>query len=325
MRTVHNFKVVFYLSAILFLITGSAYAQMANMPKSLQDKMAEIGPALPKNLRAAYNATIEAYMPFLIAAPKNGIRVTKDISYGSDPKQKLDIYQPEGKTGIPILVFLHGGAYVSGDKMVNEEIYANVVTYFARKGILGVNATYRLAPAAMWPGAALDVGSIVAWLKQNASGFGGDPNRIFLFGHSAGATHVASYVFDKSLCPAQGPGVAGIILMSGRYRVEYDPTDPNAANMQAYFGKDASQYPLRSPITHITGSKVPVFVVIAEYDNPGLDVLGAELFAALCKRDGRCPRFTRMERHNHFSQFAHFNTADEALGREIIDFIVTGH
>ena len=51
MRSAHNFKVVLYLSAVLFLITGSAYAQMSNMPKSLQDKMAEIGPALPKNLR----------------------------------------------------------------------------------------------------------------------------------------------------------------------------------------------------------------------------------------------------------------------------------
>ena len=87
--------------------------------------------------------------------------------------------------------------------------------------------------------------------KANAAHFGGDPNRIFLIGHSAGATHVAGYVFDKSLQPSDGPGIAGAVLISGRYRVDYDPADPNGHNMQAYFGDDPSQYSSRSPITHI--------------------------------------------------------------------------
>ena len=64
--------------------------------------------------------------------------------------------------------------------------------------------------------------------------------------------------------------------------------------------------------------------MIAEYDNPDLDVLGAELFAALCERDGACPRFTRLAGHNHLSMVLNFNTVDEALGREIIEFIGNG-
>ena len=88
-------------------------------------------------------------------------------------------------------------------------------------------------------------------------------NRIYLVGHSAGATHVASYIFDKSLQPSDGPGIAGAVLMSGRYRLEYDPADPNAKNMQAYFGEDSSAYSVRSPITHIKQAvRVPVFVVM---------------------------------------------------------------
>ena len=111
--------------------------------------------------------------------------------------------------------------------------------------------------------------------------------------------------------------------MSGRYRLEIDPKDPNSKNMQAYFGGDPAQYADRSAISHIAGSKIPAFIVIAEYDNPGLDVSGAELYAALCTRDKACPRFTRLVLHNHLSMVHHFNTADEALGREILDFMST--
>ena len=81
--------------------------------------------------------------------------------------------------------------------------------------------------------------------------------------------------------------MAGAVLISGRYRLQYDPADPNGKNMQAYFGEDASTYSARSPITHIRdGAPVPVFTVVTEYDNPGLDLVGAELLAALCARDG---------------------------------------
>jgi acetyl esterase len=65
-------------------------------------------------------------------------------------------------------------------------------------------------------------------------------------------------------------------------------------------------------------------VVVTEYDNPGLDVRGAELFSALCERDGVCPRFVRLNRHNHLSEVLAFNTPDEYLGREILDFIDRG-
>ena len=166
---------------------------------------------------------------------------------------------------------------------------------------------------------------MVAWAKANAARFGGDPNRILLIGHSAGATHVAGYVFDKSLQPSDGPAIAGAVLISGRYRVDYDPADPNGRNMQAYFGDDPSQYSNRSPITHIRdGAKVPVFVVVTEYDNPGIDIRGAELFAALCERDGNCPRFARLQGHNHLSEVLAFNTPDEYLGRQILEFIGRG-
>lgn len=306
------------------LIAAPAAAQMSVMPPELQATMDRIGPIWGTNILRHVEISQEAYTPLLRAAPRDGVEVRRDVAYGSDPKQVLDLHARPGLSRAPIVVFFHGGAYVRGDKRVNDEIYGNVATWFARQGMLGVNATYRLAPGAPWPAGAQDVGAVVAWLKENAERLGGDPGRILLIGHSAGATHVANYVFDRALHPASGPGVTGVVLMSGRYRLEFVPNDPNARNMQAYFGTDPAQYPARSAITHVGGSRLPVFIVVAEYDNPGLDVSGAELMAAICARDGACPRFLRMERHNHLSMVHHFNTADEALGREILAFMQRG-
>lgn len=295
------------------------------MPPQVVQRLAEVGPGWGKDIGGNIEKTLEVYTPLLAVAPKAGIEVRRDLSYGPDARNKLDVYRAGGLKHAPVVVFLHGGAYVRGDRDVNAEVYGNVPTYFARQGFLGVNATYRLAPAARWPAAAQDVAAVVAWLKANAAGFGGDPGRIYLIGHSAGATHVATYAFMKGLQPAGGPGIAGIVLMSGRYRFEPNPDDPNLKNFQAYFGTDASQYPARSPINHVREApRLPVFIVICEYDNPDLDTQGAMLLAALCERDRACPRFTRLEKHNHLSEVYQFNTADEALGREVIEFIRGG-
>jgi acetyl esterase/lipase len=325
MRTVNFSRFVMPLAALALLAIQPAHAQVERLPGYLQDTLRAIGPDYQKNIGKNIPMTTAAFQSLLQAAPKDGVTVSHNVAYGGDPKQVLDVYQPAVHPGTtPIVIFIHGGAYVKGSKDEGE-LYGNIGTWFARQGMLGINADYRLAPGAKWPSAVDDVRSIVSWAKANAAKYGGDPNRITLIGHSAGATHVASYVFDKSLQPTDGPGVVGAVLISGRYRVEYDPKDPNGKNMQAYFGEDVSQYPNRSVINHINdGMKIPVFLVVTEYDNPGLDVSGAEMFAALCKRDGTCPRFTRLLEHNHISQVAAFNTPDEQLGRQILDFMSRG-
>jgi len=310
---------------VLLCAAAPAFAQVANMPPQVQQRLAEVGPVWGKDIGGNIEKTLEVYTPLLAVAPKQGVTVQRDLAYGPDARHRADIFRADGLKNAPVVVFLHGGAYVRGDRDVNAEVYGNVPMYFARQGMLGVNATYRLAPAAHWPAAAQDVASLVAWLKSNAARFGGDPNRIYLIGHSAGATHVATYIYMKEMQPPGGPGIAGAVLISGRYHFDPHPSDPNLKNFQAYFGTDRSQYPARSPITHVkNAASLPTFIVIAEYDNPDLDTQGALLLAALCERDRACPRFTRMEKHNHLSEVYQFNTADDALGREIVEFIRRG-
>jgi len=308
----------------LFVI-APGQAQMANMPEELRARLAEINPTWGKDILGNVAKTLALYTPILAAAPKTGVTIERDIAYGPDQRHRLDLHRPAGRSGVPIVVFLHGGAYVRGDRNVNAEVYGNVGTYFARQGMLGVNATYRLAPAAQWPAAAQDVGLLVQWLKANAASLGGDTDRIYLIGHSAGATHVATYVYLDDARPAAGPGVAGIVLMSGRYHFDPKPDDPNLKNFQAYFGTDVTRYPTQSPINYVKSAKpLPTFLVISEYDNPDLDTQGALLMSALCERDRACPRFTRMDLHNHLSMVYQFNTVDDALGREVQEFIRRG-
>lgn len=313
----------FTVTMVLFT-SSVAYAQVSALPAEVQQVIDAVGPTWGANMRSDLSKMVATFTPLLQAAPKEGVQIIKGLKYGDDPKQVLDLYQPVGKSGMPVVIYIHGGAYVRGDKDAFGEMYGNVTTWFARQGLLGINATYRLAPAAPWPAGAEDVGGMVRWAKKNARSYGGDPDRIYLIGHSAGATHSASYVFDKALQPADGSGVSGAVLISGRYWLEFDPNDPNGAAMQAYFGTEAAEYPNRSSITHIRESKVPIFVVICEHDNPGLDVSGAKLMSALCERDGACPRFMWLPRHNHLSEVAIFNTPDESLGRQILEFIVGG-
>jgi acetyl esterase len=127
-------------------------------------------------------------------------------------------------------------------------------------------------------------------------------------------------VFDASLHPKSGSGVAGAILISGFYRVTPDNLAPN---IKAYFGDDTGQFAQRSPITHVRESRVPLFLAIAEYDPVFLATPSLELAASVCARDGKCPRFSWLKGHNHISETASFDTADEELGRQILDFIRT--
>jgi len=253
--------------------------------------------------------------------------VTRDIPYGTHARQVLDVFRPEKPgvaAGAPVVVFVHGGAFLRGSKCAPEGIYDNVLYWFARQGCVGVNVEYRLAPEAPYPCGALDVGAAVDWVRDNAARFGGDPKRLFLVGHSAGATHVCSYALDPDVPAKPGAELAGLVLVSGRLRIDALPQNPNTRGVRSYFGDDDSVYARRSPVSYAHLCARPVMIAIAQYENPLLDIYGAEFFWRVSAARGRSPRFVRMRGHNHSSMMFHFNTGEEILGREILGFIATG-
>ncbi|HVG52484.1 MAG TPA: alpha/beta hydrolase, partial [Xanthobacteraceae bacterium] len=154
-------------------------------------KVLAIGPKFDPDI---LELTRQIYAP-LVHKPKSAVKVTADVAYDSDTRQKLDVYQPAQPTGA-MIVFIPGGGFVGGDKNGDNVFYPNLGNYFADHGILTIVANYRLAPGAVYPAGAQDVGGAIAWAQANAKKHGSDPNRIVVFGQSAGATHVANYLLD---------------------------------------------------------------------------------------------------------------------------------
>lgn len=287
--------------------------------------MADIGPVWGTNILGHMTVMLQQFSELVSDSPKEGT-VIKSIGYGDHPRQVFDVYQPLVMSArpAPIVMFVHGGGFVDGDKDCTSEVYSNVLWYFARHGIVGVNVEFRLAPEFKYPSGTQDIAAAIAKVRSCAELWGGDSERIYLMGHSAGATHAAHYAGDRRFHPEEGSGLAGLVIVSGRVRVENGPENPNASRIEAYYGTNTQTMIEGSPVTHITASDTPVMIAVAEYENPLIDLHCAEMFHGLTLANRRAPRFIWMAGHNHASIIAHFNTAEDTLGRQILDFIRYG-
>lgn len=291
------------------------------IPSELRELMAEIGPQWSP---AKYvRLMLEKFSEIHRTAPTEGIGVWTDIAYGTHPRQRFDVYQPaQPDSGRPAVLFVHGGAFLDGHRNRTDEIYANVLRYFARNDVVGINIGYRLADDTGYPGATEDIANVVAWAHEHAGEIGIDPNRIFLMGHSAGAAHTGSYAYDKRHHPAAGPRLAGHLVISGRVRAETCPENPNAQKVVSYYGtNNADVLADVSPVSHVDESSVPTFVAWAEFENPLIDVHCAELCFRLAQAKRRSPPSMWLRGHNHTSSIGHINTAEDALGLAMLDFI----
>jgi acetyl esterase len=291
----------------------------ADLDEASRRQMMDIGPVWGQDIQKHRDMVLRAYGPVLERAPKAGVMVTRDIAYGLHARQVLDCFVPAGVTNASVVVFVHGGVFVRGDKRLSSEVYDNVLYWFARQGFIGVNIEYRLAPESPWPAGAEDLRLAIDWVRTNVARHGGDPDSIFAIGHSAGGTHVGTYAWDPA-AGYLGRDLQGIVLLSSRSRIDVSPENPFAESIRAYFGDDASVYETRSPLAHAAASALPVMIGIAEFENPLLDLYGLELAHRIAMARRRAPRFMRLAGHNHISILAHFNTVEDNLGREIVEF-----
>jgi acetyl esterase len=285
----------------------------------------EIGPIWGSDINKHRDLVVRTYTSVVAGADNRGIAVERDLPYGPHERQVLDLFIPilgdQSERRGDVVLFVHGGAFIRGKKSANGQVYDNVCYWFARQGFTAVNVEYRLAQDAPYPGGAEDVAQALDWVVANLNAYGRSAERIFLIGHSAGGTHVATYVFDPHFERRSSSKVAGVALLSARLRADVLPGNPNAEGVKAYFGADAALYEQRSPVSHAERRKeVPVFIAIAEFENPYLDQYGAEFFGRACVGRAVKPRFMQMKKHNHTSIVAHFNSGEEHLGREIVEF-----
>src|SRR5690349_7204043 len=164
------------------------------IPQDLRDLMAEIGPQWSPAMHV--KLMLDRFSAVHRTGSKEGAAVRRDIAYGPHERHRLDIYLPDdGNQRRAAVLFAHGGAFLDGHRNRTDEIYANVLHFFARHGIVGINIGYRLADAARYPGATEDIASVAAWTHAHAAELGIASDRIFLMGHSAGAAHTGSFVY----------------------------------------------------------------------------------------------------------------------------------
>jgi len=306
------------LVAVTFVIVAAqaAWAQQSPMPEEIAAKLQELGRVIdaPK--------TEQLYAPLQEKEPYQGVKVERDVKYGAADRNLLDVFTPEAASSPrPALIYVHGGGFVRGDKRApGSPFNDNIMLWAVRNGYIGVNATYRLAPQAVWPSGAEDLAAAVQWVSDNIGARGGEPARIYLMGHSMGAVHVADYVSRPELHKVKGGGLAGAILVSGIYDVPATAVN----DYRVYFGADPARHAEQSSLPGLLTTKTPLMMVAAELDPPGFVHQFELLKQASCKRASGCSRAVMLPQHSHMSEVYSINTADTRLTGEIIDFMSTG-
>ncbi len=268
--------------------------------------IAEIGNQIsPDRIAASQNV----YQPQHETEPYRDVTVTRDQRYGTHERQRLDVFAPRaGGAPRPVLVYVHGGGFVAGDKRLpGTAYYDNIGLWAVRHGYVGVTITYRLAPENRYPAAAEDVGGAVRWIIDNVAGHGGDPDGIVLLGQSAGSTHVATYAARPELHPRSGGGVRAIVLLSGVYDFSLNDLGENA---RAYLGDAPGAVAQGSALPALATAGIPLLFGISEFDPPPFHRQAMALANALFAQTKRFPNVVYLPRHNHISQVAHLNAAD---------------
>ncbi|HEU4619302.1 MAG TPA: alpha/beta hydrolase [Gammaproteobacteria bacterium] len=263
-----------------------------------------------------------------------GSRVTRDLRYGPDERNRLDLWLPAAAErgarangggertaggGRPALLFVHGGGFVRGDKCIpGLPFYDNIGRWAAARGFIGATMTYRLAPKHAWPAGAEDVGRAVEWLAEHVAAHGGDPGKIFAMGQSAGAVHVATYLAFPRFQGSAGARLAGALLTSGLY--DLDRADRNEFQ-KAYFGSDESRYAERSSLTGLVRTNVPILASVSEFDADDFYRQAALFVSEFANTRKRYPRMLYLTGHNHLSSVHQIGLPEDSLGPEVAAFI----
>ncbi|MBW8837606.1 MAG: alpha/beta hydrolase [Burkholderia sp.] len=203
---------------------------------------------------AALRSACSPFGPINLLVPRSGFTVHRGLCYGSDPRHKLDIYVPAGIKGpVPVLLFFYGGGWQGG----NRGDYFAFGQAFASAGMVVAVGDYRLYPQVKYPGFVEDAAGALAFLRAHAAQYGGDPERIFVSGHSAGAYNAVMLASEPQFIEATGGSlgwIRGVIGLSGPY--DFLPmSDPVYVDM--FHGTNNLQ---SMPVNHVEGPRPPMLL-----------------------------------------------------------------
>lgn len=236
--------------------------------------------------------------------PSNEVEIVRNLSYAEEhPRQVLDLYLPEDAENAPVLMFVSGGGWTSGSK----DWIANLGSSFAAQGFAVALVDHRLQPDVDAGGQATDLAAAVAWLKENIANYGGNPNQIFVGGHSAGGHLITLMLMDPQYLAAHdltAQDIAGIIPISA------------VLATQNRFGEELS------PPTFLREDLPPFLLLYASGDFPGLGGQLAEFQADLDELDVSAT-VTEIANRDHFSIVQLIGTPNDETTQIMVEWMIS--
>jgi acetyl esterase/lipase len=251
----------------------------------------------------------------------DGTVVTRDIDYVplaeyADGRDRLDIFMPEGTERVPVVVFFHGGALMGGSKASGEHLAARIVPH----GVGVVSANYRLSPTVRHPTHAQDAAAAVAWVIANIQRYGGDPNNVYVSGHSAGAYLAALLGLDASYLAAHGlerDAVRGWIPISAFLYVE----ETARTRDKTVWGTDPEAWLAASVSPHIRSGRGGFVLIYADGDADWRKAQNEQFASAMLAAGSRDISVVEVPNRTHLSLVTSMNDADDQIGELVLSFV----
>jgi acetyl esterase/lipase len=266
-------------------------------------------------------------IPVLTLAAEDAPRILRDIPYSDagGVRTCLDVYAPAGGDKLPIMIWIHGGGWRFGNK--NNVLIKPAA--FNAQGFVFVSTNYRLQLGVTYQDQAGDVGKAIGWVHAHAAEFGGDPAKIYLMGHSAGAHLAALVSTDQRYLKAAGmklADVAGVVLLDGAAydiprQIEIAPLPRMKAIYTDAFGDNPADQRDASPITHVAAGKgIPPFLILYVANRRDGKLQSTQLSEALT-RAGVASKLFAAENKTHATISGDFGQTGDAPTEAVFAFL----
>lgn len=276
-------------------------------------------------LLAGGTVRADSAKPAAKAAAKSlhAVEVITDVVYYDGPgahptKHRLDMYLPKDVDDFPVLFFVHGGAWRHGDKNFFG-VYANLGKYWATRGVGAVVTNYRLSPGVKHPEHVKDVARAFAWTVNHIADYGGDPDAIFVCGHSAGGHLAALLAMDERYLKAEGvdaKAIKGVMPISGVYQI------PEISGLfNAAFGPDPAVRRDASPVSHANPGLPPFLLVYAENDLPYCGQSSAEALAKVLRARNIPVQLLEVKDGNHVGEIVNASKDGDPIAEAFREFM----
>lgn len=266
---------------------------------------------------------------------QSNVEITRNIQYAvrenvNSTLTALDIYAPKNAKNAPVMIMIHGGGWRNGDKQ-NRGLNLNKVTFFSENGFIYISINYRLSPAIQHPGHIEDVAEAVAWVHDNISKYGGDKNKIFVMGHSAGAHLAALVAVDERRLQKHKKDLSiikGAILLDG---AGYDiPTQMKGVSFfgglmkdmyENAFTTDENVQKDASPYYHVgKGKNIPPFLIFTAGGRIASVNQSKKMVEAMSKAGIQAETIDDSAK-NHGTINSQFGVADEMITKKSKEFL----